>query len=61
MIAEESQTIGAKQLRLLDSTVEFVFKSTIGMDLSDKSGVTLMDNMALKQIKETVWSGDSYS
>lgn len=61
LIVEESQSIGAKQLRLLDNTLESVFKATIGIDLDDNSGITVMDNMALKQIKETVWSGDSYS
>lgn len=61
LIVEESKTIGAKQLRLLDSTIEAVFKSVIGIDVDDSSGITVMDNMALKQIKETVWSGSHYS
>jgi len=61
LIVEESKTIGAKQIRLLDSTLEAVFKSVIGIDVNDKSGITVMDNMALKQLKETVWSGTHYS
>ena len=62
VITEESRLIGAKQLSLMDSTLESVFKSVIGVDMDKMpGGVSLLDNSALQQIKETVWSGASYS
>ena len=62
VIEEESQTLGSRQLQLLDSTLDEVFYSTIGMRRDDATGsVNLLDNRALQQIKETVWSGASYS
>jgi hypothetical protein len=46
----------------MDSTIENVFKSVIGVDMDKMpGGVNLLDNSALQQIKETVWSGKSYS
>ena len=62
VIEQESKTIGGKQLSLMDSTIDNVFRSVMGTELHDSgSSVTLLDNSALRQIKETVWSGESYS
>ena len=62
VIEQESKTIGSKQLSLMDSTLDNVFRSVMGTELHDSgSSVTLLDNSALRQIKETVWSGESYS